>query len=92
MNLKTQITIKLWMCILQSSQFKCFLPNEKNEIWGHGTKRKLKIDIEGVAQLAAAADSRSAGWGFESLRPQKLFSSFSFSSVFFFKFLNNKDD
>ena len=58
-----------------------FLSNEKNEIWGMGNKKKKenenwnwKIGIEGVAQLAAAADSRSAGWGFESLRPQKLFS------------------
>ena len=42
MKMKTQFTIKRWMCVLQSSQSKCFLPNEKNEIWEWGTWNKKK--------------------------------------------------
>lgn len=44
--------------------------------------KEKKNMIEGVAQLVAAADSRSAGWGFESLRPQN-FLNFSFFFPFY---------
>ena len=61
---------------------------QKNEDFEHWNKiiQIKKSVIEGVAQLAAAADSRSAGWGFESLRPQILFKYFSFFFFFFFFF------
>ena len=62
----------------RSYHFFCFHEELKTN-----NKINIKIEIEGVAQLAAAADSRSAGWGFESLRPQsQLFYSISFFSLF----------